>query len=190
MTDAADAAPQIDGQVVSEAEPEPSETCYWHPNVETALHCYQCGKPICVKCARHTPVGYICPDCQRGRKRRFEQAKSTDYVIAAVVAVVLGGFASILPLLGSWWFLLFLSPLAGTAVAEIVWRAVGRRYGQHLWWIVGAGIILGAVPVLGIGLLQALAVLQGSIWGLQGLISWGLHIILAVGAATARLRLT
>jgi hypothetical protein len=135
-------------------------------------------------------VGYICPDCQRGRKQRFEQAKRTDYVLAAVIAVILGGFAGVLPLLGSWWFLLFLSPLAGTAIAEVVWRVVGRRYGQHLWWIVSAGIVIGALPVLGMGFLQSLTVLQGNIWGLQGLLSWGLHIILAVGSAVARLRLT
>jgi hypothetical protein len=165
-------------------------TCHWHPKVETALRCYQCDTPICVKCARRTPVGYICPDCQRGRKRRFEQARSTDYLLAAVTAVVLGGLASILPLLGRWWFILFLSPLAGAAIAEIVWRAVGRRHGQHLWWIVCVGICIGALPVLGIELLQILTVFRGQLWGLQGLLTWGLHIILAAGAATARLRLS
>ncbi|MBN1247365.1 MAG: hypothetical protein JXC32_06885 [Anaerolineae bacterium] len=190
MADQTEGTPSPELTATVSDGPEAMEACHWHPKVETALRCYQCGTPICVKCARRTPVGYICPDCQRGRKRRFEQASRTDYVLAAVVAVILGGLAGILPLLGSWWFLLFLSPLAGTAIAEIVWRAVGRRYGQHLWWIVSAGIVIGGLPVLGLGLLQSLALLQGSIWGLQGLLSWGLHIILAIGTATARLRLT
>ena len=39
--------------------------CSYHPNVETGLRCNKCGKPICVKCARRTPVGYRCPDCIR-----------------------------------------------------------------------------------------------------------------------------
>ncbi len=164
--------------------------CHWHPKTETTLRCYQCGTPICPKCARRTPVGYICPDCQKGRKQRFIQARATDYVVAAVMSVILGGVASILPLLGSWWFVIFLSPLAGTLISEIVWRAVGRRYGPHLWWIVSAGIVVGALPVLLPSLARSLAATQGSLFGIQGLLSWGLHIILAVGSAVARLRLT
>ena len=164
--------------------------CRWHPKVETRLRCYQCETPICVKCARRTPVGYLCPDCRRGHKQRFNQSRPTDYVIAAAIALLLGGGAGILPLLGSWWFLLFLSPLAGSLIAEVVWRAVGRRFGPHLWWIVGGGIIVGSLPLLGIGLLQLIAVFQGNLWGLQGLLTWGLHSVLAVGAAVTRLRLT
>lgn len=164
-------------------------TCHWHPKTETALRCYQCGMPICVKCARRTPVGYICPDCQRGRKQRFEQVQGTDYIIAGIASLILGGIAGILPLLGSWWFLLFLSPLAGTVIAEIVWRLVGRRYGERLWWIVSAGIVIGALPVLGLGLLQLPALLQGNLWGGAGLLTWIVHVVLAISTATARLRL-
>jgi hypothetical protein len=171
-------------------EPADLLTCRWHPKVETTLRCYQCETPICVKCARRTPVGYLCPDCQRGHKQRFVQSRPTDIVIAGAISVVLGVIAGILPLLGSWWFVLFLSPLAGSLIAEVVWRAVGRRFGPHLWWIVGLGIVLGSLPLGGVGLLGLLAVLQGNLWGLQALLTWGLHIALAVGAAVTRLRFT
>ena len=164
-------------------------TCHWHPKTETTLCCYQCGTPICVKCARRTPVGYICPDCQRGRKQRFEQARGNDYIVAGIVSLILGGIAGVLPLLGSWWYLLFLSPLAGTVIAEIVWRLVGRRYGQRLWWIVSAGIAIGALPVLGLGLLQLPALFQGNLWAASGLLTWIVHVVLAIGTAAARLRL-
>lgn len=163
--------------------------CHWHPKTETTLCCYQCGTPICVKCARRTPVGYICPDCQRGRKQRFEQARGNDYIVAGIVSLILGGIAGVLPLLGSWWYLLFLSPLAGTVIAEIVWRLVGRRYGQRLWWIVSAGIAIGALPVLGLGLLQLPALFQGNLWAASGLLTWIVHVVLAIGTAAARLRL-
>ncbi len=165
-------------------------TCYKHPKVETILRCYQCERPICVRCARRTPVGYICGDCQRGRQQRFDQSRPADYVVALVVSVFLGGVASIIPILGSWWFLVFLSPLAGTVIAEVAWRAVGRRHGPHLWWLVGAGIVVGTLPIMGSSLLQLLAVLQGNLWGLGGLLTWGLHVALAVSTAVARLRLT
>ncbi len=164
--------------------------CHWHPKTETTLRCYQCGTPICGKCARRTPVGYICPDCQKGHRQRFEQARTTDYVLAGVVSVILGGIASVLPMLGSWWFLIFLSPLAGTLISEIVWRLVGRRFGQHLWWIVGAGIVVGALPALGMSLLPLLVASRGGLFGLSGVLTWGLHIVLAVGSAIARLRMT
>lgn len=167
---------------------EPIETCRWHPKVETPLHCYQCDAPICTKCARRTPVGYICPDCYSGRKRRFEQSRPADYVVAAVVAVVGGGAASLLSVLG--WFVIFLSPLAGGLISEVVWRLVGRRYGQHLWWIVAGGILLGTAPILLGALLLGLGgLIEGSIWGAVSLLWPVVHTVLAVGSAVARLRM-
>ncbi|MEA3308363.1 MAG: zinc finger, RING-type domain-containing protein [Chloroflexota bacterium] len=163
--------------------------CQWHPNVETRLRCYSCGALICAKCAHHTPVGYLCPDCRHGRKQRFDHARTADYLIATGVSLVLGGLAGwVLPLTG--WFVLFLSPLAGTLTAEAVWRLVGRRYGQHLWWIVAGGLALGGLPQLAFALLGALISLgNGYSWGILGILWPAAHIALAVGAVVARLRL-
>lgn len=167
-----------------------TEFCHWHPQTETTLRCYQCNTPICAKCAYRTPVGYICRDCQKGRKLRFDQAMPTDYVIAAVVSVLLGGLASIIPMIGSWWFILFLSPLSGTLIAEIVWRLVKHRYGQYLWVTVAAGIAISTVPVIGMQLLGVLSSAPyGNVWGFVNLIVAIVHIALAAGAAVARLRL-
>jgi len=153
--------------------------CRWHPDVETSLRCYQCGAPICPKCAQRTPVGYLCPDCRKGTKRRFEQSQPTDYIIAAVASVILGGLAGwFLPMLG--WYAIFLSPLSGTLIAEAVWALVGRRYGSKLWWIVAGGIILGGLPQIFFSLLAL---------NLFGLLWPVVHLSMAVGASTARLRL-
>ncbi len=70
--------------------------CPRHPKIEATLRCYQCGQPICIKCARRTPVGYICPDCLHGRKANFEQATRRDLISASLVALVLGLLASAL----------------------------------------------------------------------------------------------
>lgn len=163
--------------------------CKRHPNVATRLRCYSCDAPICAKCAHRTPVGYLCPDCRRGRKNRFEHARATDYLIAATVSLVLGGLAGwLLPLTG--WFVLFLSPLAGTLTAEASWRLVGRRYGSHLWWIVASGLVLGGMPQLVLALVKAITSLaNGSPWGLLGVLWPAAHLSLAVGAVIARLRL-
>jgi hypothetical protein len=163
--------------------------CQWHPKVETTLRCYQCGTPMCVKCAKHTPVGYLCPACVRGRQKRFITAKSWDYVIAGVVALVLGGIAAFIPMIG--WFTMLLSPMAGGLIGEAVWRLVGRRYGEHLWWIAAVGIVVGSLPLLLPTLLDSLFYLsRGHIGGALNLLWFGIHLVLVIGSATARLRLS
>ncbi|HDQ34854.1 MAG TPA: hypothetical protein ENN14_00895 [Chloroflexi bacterium] len=177
---------------MSAIPPEAPLYCHWHPQVETGLRCYECETPICPKCAQRTPVGYLCRDCKKGRKSRFEQARPTDLLIAAVTALLLGGIAGwIMPMLG--WFTIFLSPLAGTLIAEAVWRLVGRRFSEKLWWIVAAGIILGTLPLFLFSIIVGLLLTAGdphSGWGfLSGLIWPAVHLFLTVGSAVARLRL-
>jgi membrane associated rhomboid family serine protease len=43
-------------------------TCYRHPDRETGLSCYECGRPICAECVRPSPVGLRCPD-DAGQRR-------------------------------------------------------------------------------------------------------------------------
>lgn len=167
---------------------EEVQYCKWHPKTETTLACYQCGTPICTRCARRTPVGYICPDCLRGRKQRFDQSRPTDYIIAVVIALVLGGIASFLPALG--WYVIFLSPLAGIGVAEVVWHLVGSRYGSHHWWVVGASLVVSSAPVFLLSVLGSIgAIAAGNVWGAISLIWVVLHVALIVGAAAGRLRM-
>jgi membrane associated rhomboid family serine protease len=45
------------------------ETCYRHPDRETAVSCSNCGRPICPECMRQTPVGIRCPECAGQRTR-------------------------------------------------------------------------------------------------------------------------
>jgi len=171
-----------------ESEAEIVETCHRHPKVETTLHCYQCGVPICTKCAHRTPVGYICQDCLRGRKQRYDQSRPMDYVLAGILSLVLGGIASLLPIVG--WFVIFLSPVAGGLIAQLVWRVVGRRHGQYIWIVVVGGIILATLPALLIELLVTIGVvIDGDLWGLLNLLWVGVHLFLACGAVIARLRM-
>jgi membrane associated rhomboid family serine protease len=46
------------------------DTCYRHPDRETAVHCSNCGRPICPDCMTATPVGMRCPDCATNRSVR------------------------------------------------------------------------------------------------------------------------
>jgi tetratricopeptide (TPR) repeat protein len=152
--------------------------CANHPNVETMLRCNRCRKPICTRCAVQTPVGYRCRECVGAQQASFYTGGALDYVIGAVIAVVLGAIAAyLMTLLGAWFFALILGPTIGIGIAELVRRAVGRRRSRYLWIVVAGGLIVGALPALLLAL--------NSLWAL---IALGLFLLLAVGAATARLR--
>jgi tetratricopeptide (TPR) repeat protein len=154
--------------------------CANHPTVETMLRCNRCGKPICTRCAVLTPVGYRCRECVGRQQKTFYTGGAGDYVIGGVIALVLGGVASFLvSMLGAWFFALILGPVIGIGISEAVRLAVQRRRSQHLWLVVAVGIVVSALPAL----LLALAALN-----LWTLISLGLFLVLAAGAASARLR--
>jgi tetratricopeptide (TPR) repeat protein len=152
--------------------------CANHPTVETMLRCNRCGKPICTRCAVQTPVGYRCKECVGQQQAAFYSGGVLDYVIGGMIALLLGGIAGyIMTLLGAWFFALILGPTIGIGIAEAVRFAVRRRRSRYLWLVVGGGIVVGSLPTLLLAL--------GSLWSLLAL---GLFLLLAIGAATARLR--
>lgn len=160
--------------------------CARHPDVETNLRCNRCGTPICPRCAIRTPVGFRCEACVRAQRSVFYTAGSRDYVVAAVVALILATIAGYIITLVGWFFAIFLGPLAGGLIGDIISRVTGHRRGERLWILAGAALIVGAlVPIL----LPAL--LYGSVWyalSLYRLLSIGIFLVLGIGAAIARLR--
>lgn len=152
--------------------------CANHPSVETVLRCNRCGKPICTRCAVQTPVGYRCKQCVGQQQATFYTGGVLDYVIGGIIALVLGGIASfIVTMLGAWFIALILGPAVGIGIAEAVRLAVRRRRSQYLWLVVAVCIVVSALPALLLGL--------GSLWRM---VAFGLFLVLAVGASTARLR--
>src|SRR6185436_483711 len=126
--------------------------CANHPNVETSLRCNRCNKPICSKCAVLTPVGYRCKECVRGQQQVFETVVWYDYLVAGAIAAILGGLAGAL-LVNLGWFTIFLAPVAGGAIAEVVRVAVRRRRGRNLYLVAAGAYVLGCLPLFAIGLL-------------------------------------
>jgi hypothetical protein len=166
--------------------------CANHPNVETALRCNRCGKPICTRCMVRTPVGYRCRECVGQQQAIFFSGGPTDYVIGGVVSLVLGLMAGLLMgALGNWLFSLILGPLFGGAIAEVVRVAVRRRRSRYLWLVTAGGIVVGALPVL-FGRLVLVSGLPGGLGFVPALganlLALGIYLFLAVGAAVARLR--
>jgi membrane associated rhomboid family serine protease len=80
-----------------------AETCYRHPNRETAVSCSSCGRPICPDCMTPTPVGMRCPECASQRTRvvrgvgqssLFASAPATFILIGLNVAAFLAEIAT------------------------------------------------------------------------------------------------
>ena len=159
--------------------------CYRHPDRETALRCYNCGKPICSQCAVKTPVGYSCPDCIREKEDIFFNSKPTDYVIAPLVALPLSVLAGYLVTLFGGGFLMFfiiffVGGLIGGFIGRMAKRAVGNRRGRYLPHVVAAMVVLGvAIPALPI----LLAILFGSPGAIMALLMPGIYAFVATGAA-------
>ncbi len=133
--------------------------CANHPATETRLRCNKCGKPICMKCARQTPVGYRCTECIHQQQNVYFNAGSSDNFIALAVGFVVSAIAAPIAgmLLGGFGFFgLIIAFIAGSGagslLAQIIRRAVGRRRGRQLplFALIGiiSGVLIGSVALL------------------------------------------
>jgi hypothetical protein len=158
--------------------------CYNHPNRPTLLRCNQCNRPICTECAVLTPTGYRCKECVRGQQKIFITARWYDYPIAAVFG---GGLALAGSLLASLlgFFILFVGPVAGVIIAEVIRFLTGKR---RSWWLGRTALIATAVGAV---LLPAISLI-GSLLGvgrlnLFGLIWAGAYTLLVTSTMYYRL---
>jgi len=140
--------------VDQEADPTFEETLYCanHPQTETLLRCNKCEKPICMKCAVLTDVGYRCKECIRGQQEVYFNAESMDnpiafgvgFGVAAIAAPIVGLLIS-----GFGFFGLIIAFIAGSSagsiLAQVIRRAVGRRRGRYLRYFAMAGVVLGVI---------------------------------------------
>jgi hypothetical protein len=174
--------------------------CANHPQTPTALRCNRCGKPVCTKCIVRTPVGYRCRECVRGQQQIFETAVSSDYVVAAVIVAPLAGLAGFL-VTSLGFFVIFLAPVVGGLLAELVRVAVRRRRGRNLNWVAVAAFVVGCLPlflwplmVVLFGLVggagQSLGrAVPGALFSVGLSFVWvGVYVVLGAGALYARLR--
>lgn len=165
---------------------EPREvvlTCYRHPQRETGLRCITCNRPICTRCAKHTPVGYRCPQCIREAQDVFFSAGLLDYLLTAVVTLVLAVLAGLIaPRLG--FFVIFIGPAAGTLIGRAAFRVARRRHGRYLPELVAALVAVGGLLPTALPLVAALLLGAGSLGSMGFGLLWPLvYVFLATGAA-------
>ncbi|HAJ35690.1 MAG TPA: hypothetical protein DCL15_08365 [Chloroflexi bacterium] len=163
--------------------------CANHPDTETLLRCNKCGKPICLKCAVLTEVGYRCKECIREQQNVFYNAMTRDNWIAFAVAAIITLVAwpivaflfSITGIFG-WIIAALIGSGAGAALAQIIRNSVGRRRGRYIRHFTLAGIIVGLVAS---GLMTSFLFTSFMpFFSLGGLI----FVALALGAAFQTLR--
>lgn len=129
--------------------------CVNHPDTETYLRCNKCGKPVCMKCVQRTPVGYRCNECLGVQRAGYYNATTLDYILAAVIALLLGAVAGFAMGLvgGSLGFFtiiiaIFVGPIAGGIISESIRRVIAKRRGRYLALVATAFAVAGAVLVL------------------------------------------
>ncbi len=169
--------------------------CVNHPDVETTLRCAKCNAPICAKCARRTPTGYICPACQKKLQKKFENARWYDYPISFFVAA-LGALAGTIPVVilggffyGAW--ILFYAPLAGNILARLTNAALRHRRSKKVFLTSAVGFVLGVLPVIWSSI-ESLLLIQSfgislSFWNFLQLIWILVYLLLGISAFYAEL---
>jgi len=170
--------------------------CYRHPDRTTSLRCNKCGKPICIRCANKTAVGYRCIECLRDIEAGYYTATVLEYVLAVVATVLLSALASSLASAVGF-FVIFLSAIAGDFIGRIVFVVVRRRRGRWLPHTVAASVVVGSlIRPLGSALLVLLVappeVLPPGVnllsIAFSGILWPVIFAVLAAGAAYYRMR--
>jgi hypothetical protein len=169
--------------------PAPAEVvlhCANHPNVETSLRCATCDKPICAKCAKLTPTGYRCKECIQGIQKKYDTSEWYDYPVAFTIAGILGLLGGFLTgLIG--FFIIFLAPIIGVIIAEIVRFATGRRRSLTLYKVAAVGAALGTLPFAAVTLFN-IAFYGSWTYGFLNLLYQGVYAFTVTSTVYYRLR--
>ncbi len=125
-------------------ETENTLTCAFHPNRETTLRCNRCNRPICIKCATHTPTGYRCPECIRSQQKVFITTKWYDQVIAALITGAVAFAGSLLTgLVG--FYTIFIALGAGYLAVLATKKAISNRRSPLLKIVMSTSALLASI---------------------------------------------
>ncbi|MGQ9683227.1 MAG: hypothetical protein ACUVX9_11855 [Anaerolineae bacterium] len=170
-----------------------SETLYCvnHPQRETLLRCNKCGQPICLRCGIRTPVGIRCKSCARLQRVPTYRMSWWHSALAVAVALPISAVAGWFMQFLGFFLAFFLGAAVGGLIAEIVYRVLRKRGRLLAFLVCGcivAGALLSAAAEIVMGL-QPVAALLNPAAMLATLLRMNVvYVILAVGAAYARLQ--
>ena len=149
------------------SEKNNSLTCAFHPNRETQLRCNRCNKPICIKCATHTPTGYRCPECIRSQQKVFVTTKWFDPLIAALITGVISFLGSLITIfLG--FYTIFIAMGAGFFAVWAVRKAISNRRSPTLKIVMSITAFVASLPPVIYWILISLQELRDYGYALSG----------------------
>lgn len=120
--------------------------CQVHTDVETGLRCNNCGRLMCAKCARQTPVGYRCEQCVRHQESRFFNADASYYAkLFAVTALLSVAGAFVANLVGWFIFVFFVAAAAGGLISEAAARVTKGQRGRYAGPVAAGGVVAGVL---------------------------------------------
>lgn len=157
---------------------EQVEYCYRHPDVETALHCTSCSRPICVRCSTPGAVGQLCPECRKGRRAPNYKVSPANLLLGGVVGLTVSALAAgLLALIGGGFFLFIILFAVAPTAAELIVRSVDRvtrnKRGRPMQITVAIAMIAGGLIALQF---------------VPNLLAIALFLLIGVSTAVARLR--
>ena len=133
------------------SDTETTLTCSFHPKVETRLRCNRCGKPICIKCATHTPTGYRCMECIRSQQKIFITTKWFDHVIVVAISAAISFLGSLFAINLGIYLTILIAVGSGYLVVWTVKKAINNRRSPLLKYVMTLSAFLGSIiPVIGI----------------------------------------
>src|SRR2546423_12976724 len=123
-----------------------TQTCYRHPDRETAVSCSNCGRPICPDCMTTTAVGMRCPECtkQRTKVMRVRESANTPTLTYTLIAINVLAF-----LAEEGQFTLFGTSIHGTVINEGVLDRFDIAVEHEYWRLVSSAFL--HVNILHIG---------------------------------------
>jgi len=165
----------------------PTLYCSNHPQKPTLLRCNRCDKPICSTCAIKTPVGYRCKECVRSQQKIFNNTKSWDYPIALVLGAIMAAVCGLVTLIG--FFTLFVTPVIGVAIAEVIRWATCHRRSPTLHKITVLGVALGTAPLMLYDIIMAILWLNAGygLWNVIAPLVWqSIYTVIVISTVYAR----
>jgi hypothetical protein len=95
----------------------------------------------------------LCPSCASNKDNPLFQVRPERFLLATIAGLGAGVVVGLLlqAMSGFFiWFLMFIGPLIGGAVGEVILRTTGRKRGRKLEVLAGASVIGGALISLAI----------------------------------------
>lgn len=140
--------------------------CSYHPDIETEVSCAECGRAICPKEMKLTPVGYKCPDCARPKRGQYQYVKPKQALFGALAGLGAAFFGAWV-LSGVGIGFLPLAFILGMLVGEAVRRASGGHRGGTVGAIAAVCVVLGGLAG-GLDLLATALAVAGAL----SVLSW------------------